>query len=663
MRLASWNTRGLGTKSRGRMAGSLVNRFQLQFLAIQETMVKVVSQPILNEIWRHFAFESIQAEANGRSGGMLSIWRVDFFSLIQHWIRKYWIATILRYIPNNQIVLIVNVYAPQQELKKKFVWSQLSSIARMWPGPLCFLGANQGKEVASDRGILCKQGANQGKEVASDRGILYKQGPQGKLSRIDRFLINSVWAQLWPDTILQTDLPDWFVELCENHWNNYNVQGWAAFIIGKKLRLLKADLKSWKSTLQTQDEFTIKQCELEIQRLKYCYKFRDLLDTEAADLAALKQRKKRFNIRLESKRRLHSRFHWLKLGDKNTRFFHLISRIKQQSSYIAASNSLSEVIDVDWDTLNLAQVTVSIRESLEAHFTASEVSNVIKGFDGNKAPGPDGFSLQFFKKGWHFLEDNIMDMFFQFHEYPSFPKGFNSSFIVLIPKSNSARNIEHLRPVSLINAPYKILAKTLANRLKVAIPSIISENQNGFVPSRLLMDGVMVVNEVVHLAKKKKSPILLLKIDFSKAYDCISHEFLITVLHKMGFGSKFISWVETCISKIHFSVLLNGSPSREGIMKRGLRQGDPLSSSLFIIVSEILSKLLSRDLSNGLLEGCKFGHDLVINHSQFADDTIIFAQPNFRELNRIKYIMGIFLPFIRVTNECHQDHFIWYPCL
>ncbi|XP_071739698.1 uncharacterized protein [Rutidosis leptorrhynchoides] len=251
----------------------------------------------------------------------------------------------------------------------------------------------------------------------------------------------------------------------------------------------------------------------------------------------------------------------------------------------------------------MRKVPASVASAIKEQFTLDEVASVIKGFDGNKTLGPDGFSLLFFKKGWHFLEENVMDMFHQFHDNPSFPKGFNSSFIVLIPKSNSARIMDQMRPISLINAPYKILAKTIANRMKLAIPSIISENQNGFVPTRLLMDGVMVVNEVVHMAKSKKKPIVLIKIDFSKAYDCVSHEFLLLVLQKMGFGSRFISWIAT---------------------------------------SEILSKLLSRDLANGFLEDVKFGSDLTINHSQFADDTISFAQPNSRELNRIKYIMGLF---------------------
>ncbi|XP_071688021.1 uncharacterized protein [Rutidosis leptorrhynchoides] len=140
MRLASWNIRGLGNKSRGRLAGAIVNRFQLHFFAIQETMVNDVGLPVLNEIWKHYAFDTIQVQASGRSGGLLSSWRTDVFSLVMAWKRKNWIATILRYSPSNNVILIVNVYAPLQESKKKILWAQLCSIARIWPGPLCFMG-------------------------------------------------------------------------------------------------------------------------------------------------------------------------------------------------------------------------------------------------------------------------------------------------------------------------------------------------------------------------------------------------------------------------------------------------------------------------------------------------------------------------------------------
>ncbi|XP_071687115.1 uncharacterized protein [Rutidosis leptorrhynchoides] len=395
-------------------------------------MVKVVSQPTLNEVWKHYAFDSIQMESSGRSRGLLSMWRLDFFSLVQAWPRKHWIATILRYIPNDQVVLIVNVYAPHNEQRKKFIWSQLAIMANNWPGPLCFLGdfnsmclpEERVREVIDLNSIasfnaFISQANIIDQSLSNDE--FTREGALGKFSRIDRVFINAKWAMLWPDAILQTDQPDrsdhksliWAKNLL--YWGHRPFR--AAFVINKKLRLLKVDLKVWSSSNQDQD--VIKFNEIEGMQINGSW---------VDDLNLVKE--------------------------------HVVSFFEKLFDFLP---SISTVIDLDWASLGLAQVSVSLCSVLERQFSIEEVGSVIKDFDGNKTPGPDGFSLQFFKKGWHFLEDNVMDMFNQFHESPSFPKGFNSSFIVLIAKSNAARSVEQMRPISLINAPYKILTKTLAN--------------------------------------------------------------------------------------------------------------------------------------------------------------------------------------------------------
>ncbi|XP_071728005.1 uncharacterized protein [Rutidosis leptorrhynchoides] len=270
MRLASWNTHGLGNKSRGRMAGSFVTNFQIQFLAIQETMVKIVSQPILNEIWKQYAFEAIQVESDGRSGGLVSIWRSYFFSLINCWKCKHWIASVLRYIPSDNVVLIVNVYAPHLESSKRRVWEQLKNIACNWSGPICFLGDFNSVCTPDER---CRESIDMNSIETFNDFILNAslidqplsneeftwEGPLGKMSRIDRVLLNSCWIDLWPDSILLAAKPDrsdhkplvwgkklvswgtklfrfnkaWFsklgfLDMCFDNWANYPFNGWAA---------------------------------------------------------------------------------------------------------------------------------------------------------------------------------------------------------------------------------------------------------------------------------------------------------------------------------------------------------------------------------------------------------------------------------------------------
>ena len=123
---------------------------------------------------------------------------------------------------------------------------------------------------------------------------------------------------------------------------------------------------------------------------------------------------------------------------------------------------------------------------------------------------------------------------------------------------------------------------------------------------------------------------LVCKLDIEKAYDSISWEFLYKVLDKMGFGSRWLSWMKWCISTASFSVLINGSPAGFFQSSRGLRQGDPLSPYLFVIGMEALSCLINRAVDGNYLSGIRVanggGEDLSISHLLYADDTLIFCE-------------------------------------
>ncbi|MCI35870.1 RNA-directed DNA polymerase (Reverse transcriptase), partial [Trifolium medium] len=92
---------------------------------------------------------------------------------------------------------------------------------------------------------------------------------------------------------------------------------------------------------------------------------------------------------------------------------------------------------------------------------------------------------------------------------------------------------------------------------------LISPNQSAFVKGRLLVDGVLTVNEVVDLAKRAKQDCLIFKVDFEKAYDSVNWKFLQYMLRSFGFGEKWISWMRSCVCAGNLSVLVNGSPTDE----------------------------------------------------------------------------------------------------
>ena len=154
---------------------------------------------------------------------------------------------------------------------------------------------------------------------------------------------------------------------------------------------------------------------------------------------------------------------------------------------------------------------------------------------------------------------------------------------------------------------YKILAKVLANRLKTIIRKVISPTQNAFLGGRPILDAALITNEGVDSWLRRKESGLLCKLDIAKAYDHISLDFILTVLERMGFGSRWLQWIIWCISIATFLVLVNGSPVGFFRSSTDLRQGYPLSPFLFVIGMEVFSRLIGRAMEGNFLSGCIIG--------------------------------------------------------
>ncbi|GJR70222.1 reverse transcriptase domain, reverse transcriptase zinc-binding domain protein [Tanacetum coccineum] len=222
--------------------------------------------------------------------------------------------------------------------------------------------------------------------------------------------------------------------------------------------------------------------------------------------------------------------------------------------------------------------------SLEKFFSEAEAWETIKSCGADKAPGPDGLNFKFIRKCWEIIKGDLMWAIKWFWVKMELSKGCNASFVTIIPK--------------------------------VADPI-----------GRYILDGVLIANETMEFLKKKKEKGLIFKVDFQKAFDNINWRFLINIMERMGFGEKWRKLVEICLKSSSMSILVNGSPTEEFGLKRGVRQGDPLSPFLFIIAAEGLNAIVKEAVSLDIFRGVKVGgNNVTVAHLQYADDTIFFCK-------------------------------------
>jgi len=145
------------------------------------------------------------------------------------------------------------------------------------------------------------------------------------------------------------------------------------------------------------------------------------------------------------------------------------------------------------------------------------------------------------------------------------------------------------------------------------------------------VDGIIVAQEVIHSLKKLRNKGIMIKFDLEKAYDKLSWEYLQRILKAYGFDDRWTTWIMSMISTPTMSILLNGTPTETFKPSYGLKQGDPLTAFLFIIVVGGLGRLIKERLSSGEVKGLRLsGEELTITHQQFVDDVMMYSQSNLK---------------------------------
>ena len=360
----------------------------------------------------------------------------------------------------------------------------------------------------------------------------------------------------------------------------------------------------------------------------------------------------------------------LRDGDKNTKYFHHKASQRKRRNTInglldengvwkKGREEICEIVQQYFAGLFASDRPAAMEEAVEglAHCvseemntrlvsppTGEEVREALFSMHPNKAPGIDGLHALFFQKFWHILGADIILFVQDWWNGGVNLSALNRTCIVLIPKCEHPKSMKDFRPISLCTVLYKILSKTLANRLKVLLPSIISPNQSAFVPRRLITDNALVAFEIFHAMKRndvRGEGMCALKLDMSKAYDRVEWCFLERVMGKMGFCSEWISKVMTCLSSVSFTFKVNGAVEGSLTPARGLRQGDPISPYLFLLCADAFSTLLSKAAIEKKIHGAKICRGAPsVSHLFFADDSILFTKASVQECSVVADIIS-----------------------
>ena len=600
----------------------------------------------------------------------------------------------------QDVINVVNVYGPLDIKDKQLCWEKLSELlVRFNNEPICLMGdfncvrANEDRANCnfSSRGIIDFNAflRNNNLLEINPVGVEFTWfGPFNRKSKLDHIFVNDLWmgdnswvAKSWhrrnsdhcpislyvekadwgPKTFKAFDTwishPDMITVLDRvfSQKNNCNNE------VFSSLRNFKKELKhwsiNWRDALQSRvlaleaetkrldSQLDVNQDKKKVQQeLSSCYKFQ---------VEILKQK---------------SRVQWAKEGDANTRFFHQAIRIRKHSNSITHLQTKggissdpekikSEIVQhfseffsdknhellFDCSGLFVRRLSQEASRSIEKEFSVEEIWLALSESGGHKAPGPDGLNGAWIKHLWPHIWKKIKAFFDSFHNLGVVPHGANSSFIVLIPKTQAPQNVSDYRPISLINSAFKLLLKVLANRVKFRMDCLIEESQSAFIKGRNISDGIFMINEIIHTLQSSKSDGLIIKLDFAKAYDSINWTCLLHVMDAMGFGRQWVSWIKAILCSTRMSVLINGVASREFSPAKGLRQGDPLAPYLFIMVGELLSRLLTRARELSIIDGIQLSNETEpISHLQYADDTILLVKNNEKSVRGVQYVLQLF---------------------
>ncbi|KAL0294211.1 UNVERIFIED_CONTAM: Retrovirus-related Pol polyprotein from type-2 retrotransposable element R2DM [Sesamum radiatum] len=304
-------------------------------------------------------------------------------------------------------------------------------------------------------------------------------------------------------------------------------------------------------------------------------------------------------------------------------------------------------------------LTEAEADALVVPVSPEEVKQAVFDIDESKAPGPDGYSAGFFKAAWPVIGGEVTQAIRDFFQTGRLLKQVNTTLISLIPKVSNPAVVAEFRPISCCNVLYKVITKILVQRMRGILDMLISPSQNAFVPGRAIGDNILLAQELFSgYNQKHLPPRCALKVDLRKAYDTVEWDFLRAVLMLFGFPEQFIQWIVVCVTTPSFSVCLNGAPHGFFRGARGLRQGDPMSPFLFVLVMESPHTYSTAKIGqNGGFSFHWRCDRIQLFQLGFADD-LLFSKADPNSVSLFKEGLTTFAELSGLQANLHKSHLI-----
>ena len=294
-------------------------------------------------------------------------------------------------------------------------------------------------------------------------------------------------------------------------------------------------------------------------------------------------------------------------------------------------------------------LTENQANKIEGLLNLSEISLTLKSMKSGKCSGFSGFSAEFFKVFWKQLGNFVLRSLNYGYMKGELSVTQKQGLITCIPKDSKPKQfLKNWRPLTLLDTVYKITSGTIANRMKTTLHHIINKDQTGFIEGRSIVENLRVIYDVMKFTEEQKIPGLIMLIDFEKAFDSLSWNFLHKCLKYLNFGESIRQWIKVFYKDISSAVIQSGKISSFFKIGRGCRQGDPPSPYLFIICVEVLAVKIR---NNKNIKGIKV-NNVEFRISKYADDTSIILDGSesslnqtISELERFSRISGLHVNF------------------